>query len=91
VLEIIVEETGLPLKFPDPRIEAAERAREFQALSGAERLRSALETDVRSLSPRSRRPSGRHSQAPRRQCEKSTDGTPLSRRRAVRAPLPRRG
>ncbi|MEI7683902.1 MAG: hypothetical protein WCL32_02665 [Planctomycetota bacterium] len=41
--EILVEETGLPLQFPHPRIEATKRALEFQALPGAERLRIALE------------------------------------------------
>ena len=31
--EIIVEATGLPLRFPDPRVEARARAEEFQRLS----------------------------------------------------------
>ncbi len=36
--EIIVEETGLPLRFPDPREEAYARAQEFQRLSPEKRF-----------------------------------------------------
>ena len=38
--EIIVPETGLPLKFPDHRVEAAEQARKFRELSPADRMRA---------------------------------------------------
>jgi len=39
VSEIIVEETGLPLKFPDPAEEAYARAQEFRCLSPEARLK----------------------------------------------------
>jgi hypothetical protein len=41
--EIIVEATGLPLKFPDPAEEAYARAQEYRALSPKRRLASLLD------------------------------------------------
>ena len=37
--DIIVEETGLPLRFPDPRVEARARAEEFRRLTPEGRWR----------------------------------------------------
>jgi len=41
--EIMVEATGLPLRFPDPREEAYARAQEFRRLSPQQRLESLLD------------------------------------------------
>ena len=41
--EIMVEATGLPLRFPDPREEAYARAQEFRRLSPPQRLESLLD------------------------------------------------
>ncbi len=41
--EIMVEATGLPLRFPDPREEAYTRAQEFRRLSPSQRLESLLD------------------------------------------------
>ena len=41
--DIIVEATGLPLRFPDPREEAYARAEEFRRLSPKKRLEYLLD------------------------------------------------
>ena len=41
--DVIVEATGLPLRFPDPRAEAYARAQEFRRLSPEKRLESVLD------------------------------------------------
>jgi hypothetical protein len=41
--DIIVEETGLPLRFPDPREEACARAAEFRRLPPQKRLEHLLD------------------------------------------------
>jgi hypothetical protein len=40
--DIIVEETGLPLRFPDPREQARARAEEFRRLTSEERWREII-------------------------------------------------